>query len=76
MVHLLLLVVEGRVSQSIACGVSASVGITKASACVWVGGFDDVNVDEDVSERNRELLSLIKECVLAANNVVGRGSDT
>lgn len=74
-VHLLLLVVEGCVSQSVACGALASLG-SRAGAHVWVGGSDDVNVDEDVSERNLELLGLIKECVLAASSVVDWGSDT
>lgn len=48
----------------------------RVSASVWVGGFDDGNVDEDVSDRNRDLLGLIKECVLAARSVVCQGSDT
>lgn len=51
-------------------------GITSTSARAWVGGFDDVNADEDVSERNPELLGLIKECVLAPSSVVGWGSET
>lgn len=74
-VHISLLLVKGHVSQSIACGASASVG-SRERACVWVGGFDDANVHEDVSERYWDLLGLIKECVLAARSVVCRGSDT
>lgn len=76
-VHILLLVVKVCVSQNVACGALASVGSQeRASASVWVGGFDDGNVDEDVSDRNRDLLGLIKECVLAARSVVCQGSDT
>lgn len=74
-VNIFLLVVKGRVSQSIACGALASLGSWE-QACVGVGGFDDVNVDEDVSERNWDLLGLITECVLAACSVVCQGSDT
>lgn len=48
----------------------------ETSSCVRVGGFDNVNVDEDVSERNWDLLGLIKECVLAPCGVVWRVSDT
>ncbi|KAI4905485.1 hypothetical protein NFI96_001364 [Prochilodus magdalenae] len=70
LVNMMAEAVKGRVSQSVACG----AGVLSA----WVGGYDDVNADEDedVSEGSRDLLGLIKERVLALSSVVCRRADT